>query len=89
MVVAFCPDLAALERILTAVPDAGRPRPAGSGSAGRSGPPGSSTDLDEATSSASRGLAAGVVDVKVCAVDATWSGLCFMTRLADRAAGTA
>ena len=32
------------------------------------------------------GLAAGVVDVKVCAVDATWSGLCFMTRLRDRIA---
>ena len=31
------------------------------------------------------GLAAGVVDVKVCAVDETWSGLKFVRRLADRA----
>jgi len=31
------------------------------------------------------GLAAGLVDVKVVAVDATWSGLKFLYRLADRA----
>ena len=31
------------------------------------------------------GLAAGVVDVKVCAIDETWSGLKFVRRLADRA----
>lgn len=30
------------------------------------------------------GLAAGRVDVKVCAVDAVWSGLKFVTRLKDR-----
>jgi hypothetical protein len=30
------------------------------------------------------GLAAKLVDVKVCAIDATWSGLKFMRRLADR-----
>ena len=30
------------------------------------------------------GLAAGVVDVKVCAVDEVWSGLKFVRRLADR-----
>jgi hypothetical protein len=30
------------------------------------------------------GLAQGLVDVKVCAVDATWSGLAFVRRLADR-----
>lgn len=30
------------------------------------------------------GLAAGVVDVKVCAVDETWSGLKFVRRLKDR-----
>ena len=29
-------------------------------------------------------LAAGVVDVKVCAVDTTWSGLKLVRRLADR-----
>jgi hypothetical protein len=30
------------------------------------------------------GLAAGVVDVKVCAIDEVWSGLKFVRRLADR-----
>lgn len=30
------------------------------------------------------GLRAGLVDVKVCAVDATWSGLKFVYRLKDR-----
>jgi hypothetical protein len=30
------------------------------------------------------GLATGLVDVKVCAVDATWSGLKFVRRLRDR-----
>ena len=30
------------------------------------------------------GLGAGLVDVKVCAVDATWSGLKFVRRLKDR-----
>ena len=31
------------------------------------------------------GLAAGLVDVKVCAVDEVWSGLKFVIRLKDRA----
>ena len=30
------------------------------------------------------GLAAALVDVKVCAIDATWSGLKFVRRLRDR-----
>jgi hypothetical protein len=30
------------------------------------------------------GLAAGVVDVKVCAIDATWSGLKLVIRVKDR-----
>lgn len=30
------------------------------------------------------GLAAGLVDTKVCAIDATWSGLRFVIRLANR-----
>jgi len=30
------------------------------------------------------GLAAGVVDTKVCAIDDTWSGLMFVRRLSDR-----
>jgi len=82
VVVAFCPDLATLERTLATrirqVSQSGRlwvcwPKRA-------SGVP---TDLDDNVVRG-RGLAAGVVDVKVCAVDATWSGLCFMTRLRDR-----
>jgi hypothetical protein len=30
------------------------------------------------------GLGTGLVDVKVCAIDATWSGLKFVRRLRDR-----
>ena len=41
------------------------------------------TDLDENVVRG-WGLATGLVDVKVCAVDATWSGLKFVYRLADR-----
>jgi hypothetical protein len=84
VVVAFAPDLATLEEhlrtLLPRVSEAGRlwlcwPKRS-------SGVP---TDLDDSVVR-ERGLAAGVVDVKVCAVDATWSGLCFMTRLRDRRA---
>ena len=42
-----------------------------------------STDLDENVIR-EFGLAAGVVDVKVAAVDATWSGLKLVRRLRDR-----
>lgn len=41
------------------------------------------TDLDE-NIVREIGLKAGLVDVKVCAVDATWSGLKFVFRLKDR-----
>ena len=41
------------------------------------------TDLDENRVRAV-GLAAGLVDNKVCAIDATWSGLRFVIRLRDR-----
>jgi len=41
------------------------------------------TDLSEDVVRAI-GLAAGLVDVKVCAVDDLWSGLKFVRRLADR-----
>lgn len=85
VVIAFCPDLATLEsslaRRIGQVTEAGRlwicwPKKAS----------GQQTDLDDNVVRG-RGLAAGVVDVKVCAVDATWSGQCFMTRLRDRSAG--
>jgi len=42
------------------------------------------TDLDESFVR-EHGLACGLVDVKVCAVDQTWSGLKFVYRVADRA----
>jgi hypothetical protein len=41
------------------------------------------TDLSDAAVRAA-GLATGLVDNKVCAIDATWSGLRFVFRLADR-----
>lgn len=44
---------------------------------------GVATDLDENKVRAI-GLAAGLVDVKVCAVDDVWSGLKFVRRLKDR-----
>ncbi len=42
------------------------------------------TDLDENVVR-QIGLALGLVDNKVCAIDETWSGLRFVVRLADRA----
>jgi hypothetical protein len=44
---------------------------------------GLATDLDENVVR-DVGLAAGLVDNKVCAIDATWSGLRFVVRLRDR-----
>ena len=44
---------------------------------------GVATDITE-TDVRRVGLAAGLVDVKVCAVDETWSGLKFVRRLKDR-----
>jgi hypothetical protein len=43
------------------------------------------TDVDE-TKVRERGLAAGIVDIKVCAVDEDWSGHKFVFRLKDRPA---
>lgn len=45
---------------------------------------GTPTDLNE-NSIREIGLGLGLVDVKVCAVDETWSGLKFVYRLRDRA----
>jgi hypothetical protein len=44
---------------------------------------GKPTDLNE-NIVRDTGLALGVVDVKVCAIDETWSGLKFVVRLKDR-----
>jgi hypothetical protein len=49
---------------------------------------GAATDLTENVVR-DLGLAVGLVDVKVCAIDATWSGLKFVRRLRDRAKRTA
>jgi hypothetical protein len=46
---------------------------------------GVTTDLDE-NGVRDHGLASGLVDVKVAAIDATWSGLKFVVRLRDRPA---
>ncbi len=46
---------------------------------------GRATDLTENTVR-EVGLACGLVDVKVCAIDETWSGLKFVIRLKDRLA---
>jgi hypothetical protein len=45
---------------------------------------GQQTDLSE-NDVRDYGLAHGLVDVKVCAIDETWSGLAFVRRLKDRA----
>ena len=44
---------------------------------------GVATEVGEADVRAA-GLACGLVDIKICAVDATWSGLKFVYRKADR-----
>ena len=44
---------------------------------------GLATDLNE-DAVRRHGLAQGLVDNKVCAIDETWSGLRFVVRLADR-----
>lgn len=78
----FARDRAALER---ALPRA-KPALAKDGTLWLSWPKkasGVATDLDEAVIRAA-GLDAGLVDVKICAFDATWSGLKFVYRLKDR-----
>jgi hypothetical protein len=45
---------------------------------------GMKTDLDE-NLVRDVGLETGLVDIKVCAIDATWSGLKFVRRVRDRA----
>lgn len=78
----FALDRATLERQLARV----KPRLAKDGLLWLSWPKKSSgveTDLDGNRVRAA-GLAAGLVDVKVAAVDAVWSGLKFVYRLEDR-----
>ncbi|MCW2498672.1 MAG: hypothetical protein JWN87_348 [Frankiales bacterium] len=80
--VLFCPDRARLVRrwpVLHArVTPAGRVWVAWPKRASGLG-----TDLDENVVR-NHGLAHGRVDVKVCAIDPTWSGLAFVVRVKDR-----
>ncbi len=82
VVLAFVPDLAALQRKLA-------PAILATATAGRlwicwpKRSSGVATDLTEYMVR-ELGLAAGVVDIKVCAIDDIWSGLAFVRRLRDR-----
>ncbi len=82
VVMLFCPDIATLHRHFDAAA-------AGHTPAGMlwvcwpKRASGVSTDLNE-TIVRDYGLTHGQVDVKVAALDATWSGLKFVTRLRDR-----
>jgi hypothetical protein len=82
VILAFCPDRARLAtRLPVLLP---RTTPAGmiwvAWPKRASGVP---TDLDE-NGVRELALPLGVVDVKVCAIDATWSGLKLVRRLANR-----
>lgn len=82
MILTFCPDQAALTRRWHAL----HPHTTAAGALWIGWPKRSSgvaTDLDE-NAVREFGLANGRVDVKVCAIDAVWSGLKFVVRLADR-----
>jgi hypothetical protein len=79
---AFCPDRAAVVRRFAELPD----RVTTPGALWLAWPKKSSgmqTDVDE-NAVRKIGLDAGLVDVKVCAIDDTWSGLKFVRRLRDR-----
>jgi hypothetical protein len=82
VLVAFCGRRAQLDRGLEGWRDALNPA-GGLWIAWPKRASGIVTDLNESTVR-ERGLAAGLVDNKVCAIDATWSGLRFVYRLADR-----
>jgi hypothetical protein len=82
VIVAFTPDRRALDRRFPALAR----RLVSNGGLWIAWPKRSSgvaTDLDENVVR-EVGLAAGLVDNKVCAVDQTWSGLRFVVRLRDR-----
>jgi len=82
VVLLFCPDRAGLVRRF----DAAAARHATAGMIWVCWPKrssGMSTDLNE-NAVREYGLAHGRVDVKVAAIDATWSGLKFVIRLRDR-----
>ena len=82
VILAFCPDL---DRLLTRL-TSNLPRLTTAGALWLAWPKrasGVATDLDENVVR-DRGLATGLVDVKVAAIDATWAGLKFVRRVRDR-----
>ncbi|MEV6416853.1 DUF3052 domain-containing protein [Kribbella sp. NPDC051718] len=82
VILAFCPDRARLASRLPVL----LPRTATAGMIWVAWPKRASgvpTDLDE-NGVRELALPLGVVDVKVCAIDATWSGLKLVRRLANR-----
>jgi hypothetical protein len=82
VVLLFCPDVRNLVRRFA--PLSARLTPAGAlWVAWPKRSSGVQTDLTD-TVVREHGLASGLVDVKVCAIDATWSGLKFVRRLRDR-----
>ncbi len=86
VVVAFCPELAVLARRW----DALHGRTTDAGALWVAWPKRTAnipTDLD-GNVVREYGLAHGRVDVKVCAIDETWSGLKFVIRVADRVGTT-
>jgi hypothetical protein len=86
VIVAFYVERSALERRLPALRDALQPA-GGLWIAWPKRASGVATDVSE-TVVRELGLAAGLVDNKVCAIDAVWSGLRLVYRLRDRPAAT-
>ena len=82
VVVFFVLELAALRARFASLADALQPA-GGLWVAWPKRSSGVATELDE-NIVREFGLAAGLVDNKVCAIDATWSGLRFVWRLRDR-----
>jgi hypothetical protein len=82
VIVAFYVERSALERRLPALRDALEPS-GGLWIAWPKRASGVTTDVSE-TVVRELGLAAGLVDNKVCAIDAVWSGLRLVYRLRDR-----
>ena len=82
VILAFCPDFDRLQARLTA----SLPKMTTAGALWLAWPKrasGVATDLDENVVR-ERGLATGLVDVKVAAIDATWAALKFVRRVRDR-----
>jgi hypothetical protein len=82
VIVAFCADRATLRRRLPGLVRSLQPA-GGLWIAWPKRASGVPTDLTE-DAVREAGLAAGLVDNKVCAIDAVWSGLRLVRRLADR-----